>query len=127
MARGFTLLEMLVVLVILGMAAAVVAPPLARTMERVSEAGHRDDVRRGLESLPGLARAGGRALVFPAGEPMGVPERAWPDGWSVVPVTGLHVEPTGFCRAGAVTVVAPSGPLAWTLETPDCRVVVDAP
>ena len=60
--RGFTLLEMLVVLVILGMAAGLIAPSLSRTAERVREAGDRDDVRRLLHALPILVRAQGVPL-----------------------------------------------------------------
>ena len=37
--RGFSLLEMLVVLVLMGLAAALVAPSLSRTADRVREAG----------------------------------------------------------------------------------------
>ena len=127
-ARGFTLLEMLVVLVVLGLAAAVVAPPLARTVERVREAGDRDDVLRGLEAMPALVRAEGRSMVFRAGEPMQVSGREWPEGWSVVPVAELVVEATGFCKGTELTVHSPSGSSIWTMGAPDCRVGVgDAP
>lgn len=128
MARGFTLLEMLVVLVILGLAASVVAPPLARTLERVREAGDRDDVARGLEALPARAREAGQALEFRAGEPIVIRDRPWPAGWAVVPITALRVEANGFCEGGTLQVVRPSGPISWTLAAPDCRVeVADAP
>ncbi|MGL6290155.1 MAG: type II secretion system protein [Silanimonas sp.] len=128
MARGFTLLEMLVVLVILGLAAAVVAPPLARTLERVREAGDRDDVARGLEALPARAREAGRALVFRAGEPIVIRDRPWPEGWAVVPVAALRVEANGFCQGGTLQVARPSGRTTWALGAPDCRLeTADAP
>lgn len=127
-ARGFTLLEMLVVLVVLSMAAAVVAPPLARTVERVRETGDRDDVFRALEALPALARANGRPMVFRAAEPMQVGGRDWPEGWSVVPVAELVVEATGFCNGTDLIVRSPSGSTTWTMSAPGCRVGVgDAP
>lgn len=116
---------MLVVLVILGMAAAVVAPPLARTVERVREAGDRDDVLRGLESLPALARAQGRPLVFRADVPMRIDGREWPEEWAVVPSRELVVEPTGFCSGVPLKLRSPSGSSTWALRAPDCRVVVD--
>lgn len=126
--RGFTLLEMLVVLVILGLAAAVVAPPLARTVERVREAGDRDDLRRGLERLPLQAREQGRALDIPAGTLLPAPGRAWPEGWRLVAATPLRIEASGFCHGGDVQASGPGGPRRWRLEAPDCRAgETDAP
>jgi prepilin-type N-terminal cleavage/methylation domain-containing protein len=126
--RGFTLLEMLVVLVLLGMAASIVAPPLARTVDRVRESGDREDVRRGLEGLPVAARGQGAALAFGAGVAIVPPGRAWPEGWRVVAATPVRIESTGWCRGGEVQVNGPAGPHRWRLASPDCRVEdVDAP
>lgn len=126
--RGFTLLEMLVVLVILGMAAAVVAPPLARTVDRVREAGDRDEVRRGLERLPVVARGQGQALAFAAGEPVVLPDRPWPEAWRVAAAADFRIEASGFCAGAEVQATGPAGPRRWRLVAPDCRVEdVDAP
>jgi len=119
--RGFTLLEMLVVLVILGMAAAVVMPPLARTVERVREAGEVDDVRRALERLPLQAREQGRPLVFPAGAVLPAQDRPWPEGWRVVVVSSLRIEASGFCHGGEVQATGSAGPRRWRLRVPDCQ------
>lgn len=126
--RGFTLLEVLVVLVILGLAAAIVAPPLARTVDRVRESGDREDLRRGLERLPLHAREQGRGLAFAAGTPLPAQGRPWPEGWRVVAATPLRIEASGFCHGGEVQAAGPTGPQRWRLAAPDCRAeAVDAP
>lgn len=120
--RGFTLLEILVVLVILGMAAALVAPPLARTVDRVREAGERDDVVRALGRLPLYARDGGVALEIAAGDALPAQGEAWPPGWRVVAATPLRIEANGFCVGGEVQADGPAGPRRWRLVAPDCAV-----
>lgn len=118
--RGFSLLEMLVVLVILGMAAALVAPPLARTVDRVREAGAHDDVRRQLQHLPMRARAEGRALTVDAGQPLPDFGRAWPEGWSVRALTALRIHASGVCERADVRVETPDSARTWRLRAPDC-------
>jgi len=126
--RGFSLLEMLVVLVLLGMAAALVAPPLARTVDRVRESGEREDVRRALSRLPVLAREQGRSIEFVAGAPIELPGRLWPEGWGIVATSSIRIEASGWCGGGEVRATGPAGPRRWRLAPPDCRVEdVDAP
>jgi prepilin-type N-terminal cleavage/methylation domain-containing protein len=126
--RGFTLLEMLVVLVILGMAAALVAPPLARTVDRVREAGERDDVLRGIERLPLRVRDGGVALEIAAGATLPAWDTPWPAGWRVAAATPLRIEANGFCVGGDVQAEGPAGLRRWRLLAPDCAVeALDAP
>ena len=48
-ARGFSLLELLVVLALIGMLTAVVAPRLQRTYDAIAGSGERDEVHRQLE------------------------------------------------------------------------------
>lgn len=121
-SRGFTLLEMLVVLVILGLAASLVAPPLARTFDRVSEAGDRDSVRRELAALPMLARRGGVHVRIAAGQPIPSSLISVPTGWSVIALTELRVESSGFCEDASVQMRGPSQVLDLRLLAPDCRV-----
>lgn len=126
--RGFSLLEMLVVLVILGMAAALVAPSLGRTLERVTAAGQRDDLLRRLGQLPAAVRAEGRPREWSAGEPIAIDGVAWPDGWRVIASATVAIEASGFCRGGEVQARAGDSVLRLRLEAPDCRTVdADAP
>ena len=126
--RGFTLFEMLVVLVILGMAAALVAPSLGRTLERVTAAGQRDELVRRLGQLPAVVRSEGRPREWPAGQPIILEGVAWPDGWRVVASTPVSIEASGFCRGGDVEARSGDSALRLRLEAPDCRTVdADAP
>lgn len=126
--RGFSLLEMLVVLVILGMAAALVAPSLSRTAERVRAAGDRDELVRRLGFLSAAVRAEGRDRHWVPGDALEVPRFAWPEGWKVHVLTALRVEASGFCAGGDVRVRGPGGERRYRLEAPDCQVVdADAP
>lgn len=64
--HGFTLLELLVVLVILALGVGLVAPGMARWIERSEDRAWRTDLAAYLESLPVLAYAEGRDLKLDA-------------------------------------------------------------
>ena len=120
--RGFSLLEMLVVLVLMGLAAALVAPSLSRTADRVREAGDRDDVRRLLMALPALARQRGMAIRIAAGQPVEPPGRSWPAGWSVLATTAVSITPGGWCEPATVVALGPAMESTYVLRSPDCSV-----
>jgi len=119
-AGGFTLLEMLVVLVILGMAAAIVAPSLSRNAERMRDAAERGDVQRALGRLPLVARSTGRSLALAAGEPLPAAWGPWPDGWVVVATTPIAVEASGFCASAEVQAARDGRRHRFVLREPDC-------
>ena len=120
--RGFSLLEMLVVLVILGMAAALVAPSLSRTADRVRAAGDRDDVRRLVQALPMRVREAAAPAHWPAGEAIRLPRRDWPEGWQVVATTPFGIAANGWCSAAVLTVSGPGTTMLFDVAEPDCRV-----
>src|SRR5690606_35165010 len=59
---GFSLLELLVVLFLISVLAAMVAPRLQRTYEAIASSGDRAEVVRSIEQLPFLARARSQPL-----------------------------------------------------------------
>lgn len=120
-ARGFTLLEVLIVLALMAFAAAMVAPRLQRTYDAIAGSGERAEVVRQLERLPMLARESGQALVVPADGTM-PSALAFPAGWSVQPADALRVEASGVCHAGAVLVTGRGTRERWELAAPDCGV-----
>lgn len=127
--RGFSLLEMLVVLVLLGLAAGLVAPSLSRTADRVQAAGDRDDVIRRIQGLPVLARQAGRPLRWEAGSLVELPALAWPKDWRVVALTPLELAPNGWCSGAQLQAQRPGLSMRLEAFAPDCRVVelADAP
>lgn len=127
--RGFSLLEMLVVLVLLGLAAGLVAPSLSRTADRVQAAGDRDEVLRRVQGLPVLARQAGRAFRWEAGSVLDPPGAPWPSGWRVVALTPLELAPNGWCHGAQLQAQGPGLVFRLEARAPDCRVVelADAP
>ncbi len=125
--RGFTLLELLIVLALVAMMAALVAPRLQGTYEAVARSGERAEVRRQLESLPLRARDAGRGFELPAEDPaVFARELQLPEGWRLQALAPLRVEANGICHGGRVAVQGPGITETWTLSMPDCG-VVDAP
>jgi general secretion pathway protein G len=63
-ARGFTLLELLVVLTLIGLAIGLVAPSMVGWLGAAQERGWRADLRARIESLPVRAFIGGEPLAL---------------------------------------------------------------
>ena len=123
-SSGFTLLEVLVVLVIISMAVAVIGPRLQRTYDAVVTSGQRQDVIRQLERLPIIARSS-QGLDLVAGS-NGLNDRLeLPDGWSVYPLQPLRVEASGACHSSQLRLqrADESGAEQVKLREPDCVIV----
>lgn len=124
---GFSLLELLVVLFLISVMAAMVAPRLHSTYQAIATSGDRAEVVRRLEQLPFVARERTRALVVAPGDADALMQAVpLPEGWSAEPVTALHVEASGFCHPATVRVSGAGAVEDWSLAAPDCG-VRDAP
>jgi len=132
-SKGFTLLELLVVLVILGLSAAVATPALIKLVDSLNNENRRDQARLYMQSLPleAMRRGEPRQLTATQGysplrEALG-PEAAAAMGedfrqarvW--IP-EGIRYQPNGACTGGATHWELPGG-LRFTLavEPPQCR------
>ncbi len=126
-AGGFTLLELLIVLALVSMVAAMVAPRLQRTYDAVARSGERAEAVRQVERLPLLARERGTAIDIPADDARALARLlALPAGWTARTIEPLHVEASGLCSATKLAMRSGGHAETWVLSAPDCG-VADAP
>lgn len=121
--RGFSLLELLVVLGLISVMTALVAPRLSATVDAISASGDRAEIKRQLERLPMIARDRGQPLVLPADRDL-APELGLllPVGWQVRPVDEVQVAANGICTGGKLRVTGRETVEEWTVSAPDCSV-----
>ena len=132
---GFTLLELLVVLAVVGLATALAMPNLQRLYAAATRASEQDYV---LDQIAGLGREAmlnGRAYVVfgnaPPPDPAGAARYAEyetyvmdvPEGWRLALDRPLVVLANGVCLGGALTLShAQSTAVRLELAPPYCRV-----
>jgi prepilin-type N-terminal cleavage/methylation domain-containing protein len=128
MSRGFSLVELLVVLLVVGLISALVAPNLAAMLSGVQRFTLRDGVVSDLASLSFRAFALGQSFELSEtklGTPLrdGNPIVALPTGWRLRAETPILFSFNGTCSGGAVELIAPDGAVErLLLNAPDCRV-----
>jgi prepilin-type N-terminal cleavage/methylation domain-containing protein len=124
---GFTLLELVVVLALLGLATALVAPQGFRTIQTWRRATDVDATLGALSALGADARTAGRRLAFDAGPlPPGAIKGA-PEGWTVVLDEPLVIQANGACGSTSGELREGSYARRFALEGPFCRIALDAP
>jgi prepilin-type N-terminal cleavage/methylation domain-containing protein len=116
MQRGFTLLELLVVLALVALLTGLVVPSAWRAIEGARERGVANDVQVLLEGLPVQAFGKGQALSLDASALAGrLP--GLPAGWNLKVDAPLNYGPNGVAAGGAVQLVADGRvALAWRVE-----------
>lgn len=122
-SNGFTLLEALVVLAIIGLATALVAPASLRTIASWERATQAETLLGAMANLPDVSRKDGRIFRIDAGSHRALPDLPMPDGWTVELDVPLIVQANGACGGTRGRLVDASGvTLPFTLETPFCRI-----
>ncbi len=128
--RGFTLLEMVVVLVIMGIITTLVAPRLQRMYDSMEASLARNEIEAALERLVVEVRNSGKPLIF----------KNYPDDELILPKSftktlsqlsvslefdePLNISPSGFCSsAGSLTVTKSSLKYRLYVRSPDCRIM----
>ena len=135
---GYTLLEMVVVLALLGLATAMVAPATFRMIQSWRDADEVGRVLAELAALPTTAREQGRELHLglpPAGAapPGAPPPQHSPEAGESMPVTlpehwrlemdaPLLVRANGACGDATGTLVTTRQQIHFRVEAPFCRV-----
>lgn len=120
--QGFTLLELLIVLALMGLAVAVVTPRLVKTYGAIVSSGDRAEMVRQIERLPVIARDRGEALTIASPADWAALHLQFPAGWRALAVTPLRVERSGVCHEGRIDIDGPDGRERWLLTEPSCEV-----
>lgn len=117
---GFTLLEIVVVLALLGLATALVAPAGLRTIEAWRRSTDVDAILSGLSGIGAHARQVGRALHLESGDDLtGVV--TLPEGWRIELDAPLSVQANGACAPGSGRLLADGYMQGFEIQTPFCR------
>ena len=124
-AAGFTLLEMIVVLAILGLATAMVAPSALRSIDTWRRQAEQDSLLDQIRALPGNARATGRPVVISDDSLAGAkpPLRIDAD-WTLRVPEPWRVNANGVCEGGEVEIGNAYGSRMIEVASPFCDPVV---
>lgn len=127
-SRGFTLLEVLLVVALMGLLTSLVVPNLQRVVAGLESATRRDGVLSDVNLLGYRAHALGQSFELSAttaGQLLrdGSPVLPLPEGWRLEAESPIHYSASGFCEGGALQLKPPgAAPLRLVLESPLCRV-----
>ena len=118
---GFTLLEMIVVLAILGLATAMVAPSAIRGIDSWRRQAAMDALLDQIRALPGNARASGRAIdINAAALKSASPPLRIESEWTLAVPAAWKVNANGVCEDGRVEVGNVHGTRIIAVSAPFC-------
>lgn len=129
---GFSLVELLIVLAIMGLMGAFALPALVHLGNRTSFSLNRQDLERQLDELPMTASAQGRNLVLTSTPEAGgfstppdtAPEAypvTLPAGWRIDVDAPITYRYDGTCSGGTLRVTAPDAEARYLMRPPLCE------
>lgn len=105
--NGFTLLELLIVLVVISMTATIVAPDLWRTYTKARERDVLQQMVKALDRLRADSRRAGRVIrLSTSGQEQPFP--TLPKGWRLDHAASLYFLPNGATNGGIIHLRAPT-------------------
>lgn len=122
--KGYTLLEMVVVMAVLALATALVGPPGYKMVRSWQDASRVDEVFKQLRALPMTVRDTGRPLIVKSDSPE--PAQApvdLPAGWQLRFSAPLTVLANGACSDASGVLVTDHQTLPFQIKAPFCKVV----
>lgn len=115
--QGFTLLELLVVLVLIGLVAGTVGPNFFEAAQRMAGRNEEQQIRQQLNGLPLVAlHQGERLEINKQGAPFTLPE-----GWQLVAEQPVVYQANGVCRGGQAELRQGDWRQQITLQAPFCH------
>lgn len=117
--RGFTLIEITVVLIIFGVILALATPGLGRVYARLETRSALQQVSNGIGALPLLAWALGEEGTL---EELVARHLELPAGWSLGEADAVYIRANGICSGGTVRLLTPQGERDLELAPPFCMV-----
>lgn len=118
--RGYSLLEMIVVMAILAMATAIAAPPSYRMIRSWQEATQVEDVIQQLERLPSAVRTSGNPLSASAESDIKLIDL--PQDWALRMAPPLQVQANGVCSDAQGTLTTTYQTVELRILAPFCRI-----
>lgn len=119
--EGFTLLEMIVVLAILGLATALIAPSMLRGIDTWRRKAAMDVLLDQVRALPGNARAAGKPIVIDTDALASADSPLRIDGdWTLSNDKPWRVSANGVCESGELKVSNRYGEKTIRVAAPFC-------
>ena len=119
--RGFTLLELLVVIGIIAVVSAVTFPGLVRLYQSVSNRVELDDIVSDINLLGRRSFESGRSYSLTGSS------QILPQGWRLEVPDAIHFSASGACRGGSISFVKNDTlKLRVKLDPPFCQITDEA-
>lgn len=121
--RGFTLLELLIVMVVMALMLGVTMPNLQTLYRSSVMTFEKADIRRQIGALGYQAYAQKKDILLDGGDSSTAAlPIALPEGWTVNAPQPVAYRANGVCEGGVVTISNGASTETWTLIPPLCQV-----